>query len=147
MDLPYMIDSDDADSLNMSTVSTTSTTKIHEEEINPPIVTTITEELNPDDLNLYIYEVPETKPAPKQLKRSQAVTIEELEDELIQHVCDSNATFFNTLYLLHEHFSKSKTTTKNEKNVMKGRIINKLSLKISQERLNEFTTLLNNFMN
>ena len=38
MDLPYMIDSDDADSLNMSTVSTTSTTKIHEEEIRwlPP---------------------------------------------------------------------------------------------------------------
>ena len=145
MDLPYMSDSD-ADSLNMSTSSTTSTTKIHEEEINPPIITT--EELNPDDLNIYIYEnVPETKPAPKQLKRSQAITIEELEDELIQYVCDSNATFFNTLYLLHEHFSKSKTTTKNEKNVMKGRIINKLSLKISQERLNEFTTLLNNFMN
>jgi hypothetical protein len=147
-EIPLMFDSDDADSL----LSSLSTMITHDEVRTAFDIA----DLNPDEINLDLYEeeeVEEEPPTPKKqatqraIKQSKASTVEELEDELVESVCDVNGSVFSTLYLLHEHFAKSKTATKNEKMVMKGRIINKLSEKISSQKLSEFSTILNNFFN
>lgn len=150
MDIPYMIDSD-PDSLNVS-----NDTIVMHEDIR---TSQDTDPFDGIDLDLYEQfeqqeEEPEEKTvmSPKEktvstFKRSKATTISELEDELIESICDDKQPVFGTLYLLHEHFAKSKTATRNEKAVMKGRIINIISTRVTSQKLQEISTLLNNFFN
>jgi translation initiation factor 2 alpha subunit (eIF-2alpha) len=147
MDIPYMIDSD-PDSLNVS-----NDTIVMHEDIR---TSQDTDPFDGIDLDLYAQfeqeeeEEPVMSPKEKPVstfKRSKATTISELEDELIESICDDKQPVFGTLYLLHEQFAKSKTATRNEKAVMKGRIINIISTRVTAQKLQEISTLLNNFFN
>ena len=151
MDIPYFMDSDDADSLDMS-----EKTMIMDAEV-PEV--RVASEANPDniDTNLYVddlyesfmeelEEPEEPKLAPKSVQRSKAVTVEQLEDELVDCVLE-HGSVFNIMYLLHEHFAKSKTITANEKATAKGRILGKMRGKVSEAQIKEFSPILNNFFN
>lgn len=161
MEIPLMPDSD-----NESFVLSEDTMIEHEEEVQVRAVEDTY--LNPDEINLFLYEdageeevfeeieviiaeAPEPEPEPepvkqKTIQKSKATTTQELENELIESVVkDSN--IIQTLYLLHEHYANHKTATKNEKLVMKGRILHQLSEKITENKLKEFTQILNNFFN
>ena len=145
MSIPLMIDSDDADSLAMSedTMIMTEAPEVR-----------VASDINPDniDVDLYLDEILENEeepeqepvPEPKAVPRTRATTIEGLEDELVECV-SKDCSVFHTLYILHEHFSKSKTITANEKAVVKGRILNKLSGRITRDKTEEFKKVLNNF--
>ena len=154
MSIPLMIDSDDADSLEVSqdTIVCTDVPDIR-----------VAHDINPDNIDVDLYldealfmdqeheqeqeqdqEQEQPKPEPMAVTRTKATTIQSLEDELVDCV-SQDCSIFHTLYILHEHFSKSKTTTANEKAVVKGRILNKLSGKISGEKVDEFRKVLNNF--
>jgi hypothetical protein len=170
MEIPLMPDSD-----NESFVLSEDTMIEHEEEIQVRAVADTY--LNPDEINLFLYEdaedeileevevniaeapepvgeatkilrmEPEPEPVKqKAIQKSKATTTQELENELIESVIkDSN--IIQTLYLLHEHYANHKTATKNEKLVMKGRILHQLSQKITDTKLKEFTQIINNFFN
>jgi hypothetical protein len=156
MDIPLMVDSDDADSLAMSD----ETSIMHD----VPNVRTAPDTNIPIDVDLYLDELfvedpepesepepelelepePERKPVPKSIPRAKATTIENLEDELVECVIN-DCSAFHTLYMLHEHFANSKAMTSNERASVKSRILNKLAGNVSNEKQNEFRKVLNNF--
>jgi hypothetical protein len=146
MEIPLMTDSE-----NESIVLSEDTIIEYDDEIQVRAVADT--ELNPDVINLFLYEDEEyseeeiiPEPKPTKIQKSKATTSGELENELIESVLnDSN--IIQTLYLLHEHYANHKTATRNEKMVMKARILHNLSSKIAETKLKEFTQILNNFFN
>lgn len=144
MSLPLMYDSDDGDSLAISDV----TVQEHPEET---VRTAF--DINPDEVEMDLYlamveeegleeEVKEYEVLKKPEKKPR--TLEDVEEQLV-YVCLGEGSIFQTLYLLHEHFSKSSAQNAKEKNETKHRIMSKIYGKVSKQRENEISTILQNF--
>lgn len=142
MSLPLLFDSDDGDSLPLSEL----TIQEHPEEIRSAFDTDVLE-YNPDNIDIDLYlemtepEEEEQKPIKPEKKPS---TLQDVEDQLV-FVCLGNGSIFQTLYLLHEHFSKSSDQNQKQRLDTKNRILGKVSGSVSKEREFEIRTVLNNF--